>query len=125
MIKLTYTESLAFKKMGFKDKTDGYFVKKMPVEFCSPDKWNNKGDDYVAMLNVYQAVEFLSAKKGIHICVSVYQNTGIYRIELITTIVHTRNGRITYQYELGRDSMTMKFALYAGVKEVLKTLNKL
>ena len=125
MIKLSYTESLAFKKMGFKEKTDGYFVTKVPIDLCCPSNWNNKGDGFVAMLNVSQAVEFLSTKKGIYISISVHTNHEIRKVELITTVKYTRNGYITYQNEIDNRYTTIETALYAGVKNVLETLNKL
>ena len=125
MIKLDYQEALAFKKMGFKEETDGYFVKKIPVESCSPENWNTKGRDYVAMLNVYQAVEFLSAKKGIYISISVHTNHEMRRAELMTTVTYTRIGYITCQNEIGNRYTTIETALCAGVKDVLETLNKL
>lgn len=125
MIRLSYVESLAFKKMGFKEKTNGYFVKKLPVEFCCPENWNNKGEGYVAMLNVYQAVEFLSAKKGIYISVSVHTNHEMRKAELMATVTYTRIGYITCQNEIGNRYTTIENALYAGVKNVLETLKKL
>ena len=125
MIKLSYVESLAFKKMGFKEKTDGYFVKKLPVEFCCTENWNNKGEGYVAMPSVYQAVEFLSAKKGIYISISVHTNHEMRKAELMTTVTYTRIGYITCQNEIGNRYTTIENALYAGVKNVLETLNKL
>lgn len=125
MIKLSYTESLAFKKMGFKEKTDGYFVVKVPIDVCCPDNWNNKGDGFVAMLNVYQAVEFLSTKKGIYISISVHTNPEIRKVELMTTVTYTRDGYITCQNEIGNRYTTIQNTLYAGVKNVLETLNKL
>ena len=125
MIKLSYTESLAFKKMGFKEKTDGYFVTKVPVDLCGPSNWNDKGDGFVAMLNVYQAVEFLSTKKGVYISISVHTNPEIRKVELMTTVAYTRNGYITYQNEIGNRYTTIETALYAGVKNVLETLNKI
>lgn len=125
MIKLSYAESLAFKKMGFKEKTDGYFVVKVPIDICCSDNWNNKGEGFVAMPNVYQAVEFLSAKKGIYISVSVHTNNEMRRAELMTTVTYTRIGYITCQNEIGNRYTTIENALYAGVKNVLETLNKL
>lgn len=125
MIKLSYAESLAFKKMGFKEKTDGYFVKQVPVDSYYPDNWNNKGEGFVAMLNVYQAVEFLSAKKGIYISVSVHTNHEMRKAELMTTVTYTRIGYITCQNEIGNRYTTIETALYAGVKNVLETLKKL
>lgn len=125
MIRLSYVESLAFKKMGFKEKTDGYFVKKLPVEFCCQENWNNKGEGYVAMPSVYQAVEFLSAKKGIYISISVHTNHEMRRAELMTTVTYTRIGYITCQNEIDNRYTTIENALYAGVKNVLETLNKL
>lgn len=125
MIKLDYQEALAFKKMGFKEETDGYFVKQIPVESCSPENWNTKGRDYVAMLNVYQAVEFLSAKKGIYISTSVHTNHEMRRAELTATVTYTRIGYITCQNEIGNRYTTIENALYAGVKNVLETLKKL
>lgn len=125
MIKLSYAESLAFKKMGFKEKTDGYFVVKVPIDICCPDNWNNKGEGFVAMLNVYQAVEFLSAKKGIYINISVHTNHEMRKAELMTTVTYTRIGYITCQNEIGNRYTTIETALYAGVKNVLETLNKL
>ena len=125
MIKLTYAESLAFKKMGFKEKTDGYFVKKVPIELCVPSSWNDKGEGFVAMLNVYQAVEFLSNKKGIYISTSVHTNHEMRKAELMTTVTYTRIGYITCQNEIGNRYTTIQNALYAGVKNVLETLNKL
>jgi len=111
--------------MGFKEKTDGYFVTKVPIELCDPINWNNKGDDFVAMLNVYQAVEFLSTKKGIYISISVRTNPEIRKVELITTVTYTRNSYVTCQNEIGNRYTTVQNALYAGVKNVLETLNKL
>lgn len=125
MIKLSYAESLAFKKMGFKEKTDGYFVVKVPIDVRFPDNWNNKGEGFVAMLNVYQAVEFLSAKKGIYISISVHTNHEMRKAELMTTVTYTRIGYITCQNEIGNRYTTIETALYAGVKNVLETLNKL
>ena len=125
MIKLSYTESLAFKKMGFKEKTDGYFVTKVPIELYGPSNWNDKGDGFVAMINVYQAVEFLSTKKGIYISISVHTNPEIRKVELMTTVTYTRNSYITCQNEIGDRYTTVQNALYAGVKNVLETLNKL
>ena len=125
MIKLSYTESLAFKKMGFKEKTDGYFVTKVPIELCCPDNWNNKGEGFVAMPSVYQAVEFLSDKKGIYISISVHTNHEMRKAELMTTVTYTRIGYITCQNEIGNRYTTIETALYAGVKNVLETLNKL
>ena len=125
MIKLSYAESLAFKKMGFKEKTDGYFVVKVPIDICCSDNWNNKGEGFVAMPNVYQAVEFLSAKKGIYISVSVHTNNEMRRAELMTTVTYTRIGYITCQNEIGNRYTTIENALYAGVKNVPETLNKL
>ena len=125
MIKLNYQEALAFKKMGFKEKTDGYFVKKLPVEFCCQENWNNKGEDYVAMPSVYQAVEFLSAKKGIYISISVHTNNEMRKAELMTTVTYTRIGYITCENEIGNRYTTVENALYAGVKNVLETLKKL
>lgn len=125
MIKLSYTESLAFKRMRFKEKTDGYFVAKVPIDLCCASNWNDKGDGYVAMLNVYQAVDFLSTKKGIYISVSVHTNPEIRKVELMTTVTYTRGGYITCQNELGNRYTTIETALYAGVKNVLETLNKL
>lgn len=125
MIKLSYAESLAFKKMGFKEKTDGYFVVKVPIDVCRTDNWNNKGEGYVAMPSVYQAVEFLSAKKGIYISISVHTNHEIRRAELMTTVTYTRIGYITCQNEIGNRYTTIENALYAGVKNVLEALNKL
>lgn len=125
MIKLSYTESLAFKKMGFKEKTDGYFVTKVPIELRGPSNWNDKGNGFVAMLNVYQAVEFLSTKKGIYISISVHTNPEIRKVELMTTVTYTRNGYVTCQNEIGNRYTTVQNALYAGVKNVLETLKKL
>lgn len=125
MIKLSYAESLAFKKMGFKEKTDGYFVAKVQIDVCCPDNWNNKGEGFVAMPNVYQAVEFLSAKKGIYISISVHTNHETRKAELMTTVTYTRIGHITCQNEIGNRYTTIETALYAGVKNVLETLNKL
>jgi hypothetical protein len=125
MIKLNYQEALAFKKMGFKEKTDGYFVVKVPIYICCPDNWNDKGEGYVAMPSVYQAVEFLSAKKGIYISISVYTNHEIRKAELMTTVTYTRIGYITCQNEIGNRYTTVETALYAGVKNVLETLKKL
>lgn len=125
MIKLDYQEALAFKKMGFKEETDGYFVKQIPVESCSPENWNTKGRDYVAMLNVYQAVEFLSLKKGIYISFSIRHNAKTHEIELVPTITYTRNGCITFKNEIKGLYFTVDYALYDGVKNVLETLNKL
>ena len=125
MIKLSYTESLAFKRMGFKEKTDGYFVVKVPIDICSSEDWNSKGDGFVAMPNVYQAVEFLSAKKGIYISVSVHTNHEMRKAELMTTVTYTRIGYITCQNEIGNRYTTVETALYAGVKNVLETLKKL
>lgn len=125
MIKLSYTESLAFKKMGFKEKTDGYFVTKVPIELCGPSNWNDKGDGFVAMLNVYQAVEFLSTKKGIYISISVHTNPEIRKVGLMTTVTYTRNGYVTCQNEIGNRYTTVQNALYAGVKNVLETLKRL
>lgn len=125
MIKLNYVESLAFKKMGFKEKTDGYFVTKVPIDLIGPSNWNDKGEGFVAMLNVYQAVEFLSTKKGIYISISVHTNPEIRKVELMTTVTYTKNGYITYQNEIGNRYTTIQNALYAGVKNVLETLNKL
>lgn len=125
MIKLSYAESLAFKKMGFKEKTDGYFVVKVPINICSSEDWNGKGEGYVAMLNVYQAVEFLSAKKGIYISISVHTNNEMRRAELMATVTYTRIGYITCQNEIGNRYTTIENALYAGVKNVLETLKKL
>ena len=125
MIKLNYVESLAFKKMGFKEKTDGYFVVKVPVNICCSEDWNDKGDDFVAMPNVYQAVEFLSAKKGIYISISVHTNNEMRKAELMATVTYTRIGYITCQNEIGNRYTTIENALYAGVKNVLETLKKL
>ena len=125
MIKLSYIESLAFKKMGFNEETDGYFIKKIPVERCCVDNWNKKGIDYVAMPNVYQAVEFLSAKKGIYISISVHTNHELRKAELMTTVTYTRIGYITCQNEIGNRYTTIETALYAGVKNVMETLKKL
>lgn len=125
MIKLSYTESLAFKKMGFKEKTDGYFVKKVPIELCGPSNWNDKGDGFVAMLNVYQAVEFLSTKNGIYISISVHTNPEIRKVELMTIVTYTRNGYVTFQNEIDNRYTTVQNALYAGVKNVLETLKRL
>lgn len=125
MIKLNYVESLALKKMGFKEKTDGYFVKKVPIELCGPSSWNDKGEGFVAMPNVYQAVEFLSAKKGIYISISVHTNHEIRKVELMATVTYTRIGYITCQNEIGNRYTTIETALYAGVKNVLETLKKL
>lgn len=125
MIKLNYQEALAFKKMGFKEKTDGYFVVKVPIYICCSDNWNNKGEGFVAMPNVYQAVEFLSAKKGIYISISVHTNHEMRKAELMTTVTYTRIGYITCQNEIGNRYTTIETALYAGVKNVLETLNKL
>ena len=120
MIKLSYTESLAFK-----EKTDGYFVTKVPIELCGQSNWNDKGDGFVAMLNVYQAVEFLSTKKGIYISISVHTNTEIRKVELMATVTYTRDGYVVYQNEIGNRYTTIQNALYVGVKNVLETLNKL
>lgn len=125
MIKLNYQEALAFKKMGFKEKTDGYFVVKVPIYICCPDNWNSKGDGFVAMPSVYQAVEFLSAKKGIYISISVHTNNEMRKAELMTTVTYTRIGYITCQNEIGNRYTTIETALYAGVKNVLETLKKL
>lgn len=125
MIKLNYQEALAFKKMGFKEKTDGYFVVKVPIYICCPDNWNSKGDGFVAMPSVYQAVEFLSAKKGIYISISVHTNNEMRRAELMATVTYTRIGYITCQNEIGNRYTTIETALYAGIKNVLETLNKL
>lgn len=125
MIKLSYTESLAFKKMGFNEETDGYFIKRIPVERCCVDNWNKKGIDYVAMPNVSQAVDFLSTKKGIYISISVHTNTEIRKVELMATVTYTRNGYVVYQNEIGNRYTTVQNALYAGVKNVLETLKKL
>lgn len=125
MIKLNYQEALAFKKMGFKEKTDGYFVVKVPIYICCPDNWNSKGDGFVAMPSVYQAVEFLSAKKGIYISISVNTNNEMRRAELMATVTYTRIGYITCQNEIGNRYTTIENALYAGVKNVLETLKKL
>lgn len=125
MIKLNYQEALAFKKMGFKEKTDGYFVVKVPIYICCPDNWNSKGDGFVAMPSVYQAVEFLSAKKGIYISISVHTNHEMRKAELVTTVTYTRIGYITCQNEIGNRYTTVENALYAGVKNVLETLKKL
>ena len=125
MIKLNYQEALAFKKMGFKEKTDGYFVVKVPIYICCPDSWNSKGDGFVAMPSVYQAVEFLSAKKGIYISISVHTNNEMRRAELMATVTYTRIGYITCQNEIGNRYTTVETALYAGVKNVLETLKKL
>jgi len=111
--------------MGFKEKTDGYFVVKVPIYICCPDNWNDKGEGYVAMPSVYQAVEFLSAKKGIYISISVYTNHEIRKAELMTTVTYTRIGYITCQNEIGNRYTTVETALYAGVKNVLETLKKL
>lgn len=125
MIKLSYTESLAFKKMGFNEETDGYFIKRIPVECCCIDNWNKKGIDYVAMPNVSQAVDFLSTKKGIYISISVHTNTEIRKVELMATVTYTRDGYVVYQNEIGNRYTTVQNALYAGVKNVLETLKKL
>lgn len=125
MIKLSYTESLAFKKMGFNEETDGYFIKGIPVKHCCIDNWNKKGIDYVAMPSVYQVVEFLSAKKGIYISISVHTNHEMRKAELMTTVTYTRIGYITCQNEIGNRYTTVQNALYAGVKNVLETLKKL
>nr|DAF91877.1 MAG TPA: hypothetical protein [Podoviridae sp. ctZkC8] len=125
MIRLSYDESLAFKKMGFKENTDWYFVKKRPIESHHSYNWNKSGDSFVAMLNVYQAVDFLSIKKGIYISISVHTNPEIRKVELMTTVTYTRDGYITCQNELGNRYTTIETALYAGVKNVLETLNKL
>lgn len=125
MIRLSYDESLAFKKMGFKENTDWYFVKKRPIESHHSYNWNKSGDSFVAMLNVYQAVDFLSIKKGIYISVSVCPNAKTHEIELVATITYTRNGCITFRNEIKDLYFTMEYALYAGVKNVLETLNKL
>lgn len=125
MIKLSYTESLAFKKMGFKEKTEGYFVVKVPIDLCVPSSWNDKGEGFVAMPNVYQAVEFLSAKKGIYISISVHTNHEMRKAELTATVTYTRIGYITCQNEISNRYTTIENALYAGVKNVLETLNKL
>lgn len=125
MIKLSYTESLAFKKMGFNEETDGYFIKRIPVERCCVDNWNKKGIDYVAMPNVSQAVDFLSTKKGIYISISVHTNTEIRKVELMATVTYTRDGYVVYQNEIGNRYTTVQNALYAGVKNVLETLKKL
>lgn len=125
MIKLSYTESLAFKKMGFNEETDGYFIKRIPVERCCVDNWNKKGIDYVAMPNVSQAVDFLSTKKGIYISMSVHTNTEIRKVELMATVTYTRDGYVVYQNEIGNRYTTVQNALYAGVKNVLETLKKL
>lgn len=125
MIKLSYTESLAFKKMGFNEETDGYFIKRIPVERCCIDNWNKKGIDYVAMPNVSQAVDFLSTKKGIYISISVHTNTEIRKVELTATVTYTRDGYVVYQNEIGNRYTTVQNALYAGVKNVLETLKKL
>lgn len=125
MIKLSYTESLAFKKMGFNEETDGYFIKRIPVERCCIDNWNKKGIDYVAMPNVSQAVDFLSTKKGIYISISVHTNTEIRKVELMATVTYTRDGYVVYQNEIGNRYTTVQNALYAGVKNVLETLKKL
>lgn len=125
MISLSYNESLAFKKMGFKEETDGYFVKKVPIKLPGPSKWNDKGEGFVAMLNVSQAVDFLSEKKGIYISISVHTNTEIRKVELMATVTYTRDGRVVYQNEIGNHYTTVQNALYAGVKNVLETLNKL
>lgn len=125
MIKLSYTESLAFKKMGFNEETDGYFIKRIPVERCCIDNWNKKEIDYVAMPNVSQAVDFLSTKKGIYISISVHTNTEIRKVELMATVTYTRDGYVVYQNEIGNRYTTVQNALYAGVKNVLETLNKL
>ena len=125
MIKLPYTESLAFKKMGFNEETDGYFIKRIPVERCCVDNWNKKGIDYVAMPTVSQAVDFLSTKKGIYISISVHTNTEIRKVELMATVTYTRDGYVVYQNEIGNRYTTVQNALYAGVKNVLETLKKL
>lgn len=125
MIKLNYQEALAFKKMGFREKTDGYFVKQVPVDSYYPENWNMKGDHYVGMPTVYQVVEFLSAKKGIYISISVHTNHEIRKAELMTTVTYTRIGYITCQNEIGNRYTTIETALYAGVKNVLETLKKL
>lgn len=125
MIKLSYTESLAFKKMGFNEETDGYFIKRIPVERCCIDNWNKKGIDYVAMPNVSQAVDFLSTEKGIYINISVHTNTEIRKVELMATVTYTRDGYVVYQNEIGNRYTTVQNALYAGVKNVLETLKKL
>ena len=125
MIKLSYTESLAFKKMGFNEETDGYFIKRIPVERCCVDNWNKKGVDYVAMPNVSQAVDFLSTKKGIYISISVHTNTEIRKVELMATVTYTRDGYVVYKNEIGNRYTTVQNALYAGVKNVLETLKKL
>ena len=125
MIKLSYTESLAFKKMGFNEETDGYFIKRIPVERCCVDNWNKKGIDYVAMPNVSQAVDFLSTKKGIYISISVHTNTEIRKVELMATVTYTRDGYVVYQNEIGNRYTTVQNALYACVKNVLETLKKL
>lgn len=125
MIKLSYTESLAFKKMGFNEETDGYFIKRIPVERCCIDNWNKKRIDYVAMPNVSQAVDFLSTKKGIYISISVHTNTEIRKVELMATVTYTRDGYVVYQNEIGNRYTTVQNALYAGVKNVLETLKKL
>ncbi len=88
MIKLSYAESLAFKKMGFREKTEGYFVVKVPIDVCCPDNWNNKGEGFVSMPTVYQAVEFLSAKKRIYISISVHTKSRNERAELMATDVY-------------------------------------
>lgn len=125
MIKLSYTESLAFKKMGFNEETDGYFIKRIPVERCCIDNWNKKGIDYVAMPNVSQVVDFLSTKKGIYISISVHTNTEIRKVELMATVTYTRDDYVVYQNEIGNRYTTVQNALYAGVKNVLETLKKL
>lgn len=125
VIKLNYQEALAFKKMGFKEKTDGYFVVKVPIYICCPDNWNNKGEDFVAMPTVSQAVDFLSTKKGIYISISVHTNTEIRKVELMATVTYTRDGYVVYQNEIGNRYTTVQNALYAGVKNVLETLKKL
>ena len=125
MINLNYQEALAFQKMGFKEKTDGYFVVKVQIYICCQDNWNDKGEGYVAMPSVYQAVEFLSAKKGIYISISVHTNHEMRKAELMTTVTYTRIGYITCQNEIGNRYTTVETALYAGVKNVLETLKKL
>lgn len=77
------------------------------------------------MPSVYQTVEFLSAKKGIYISISVHTNHKMRRAELMTTVTYTRIGYITCQNEIGNRYTTIETALYAGVKNVLETLKRL
>lgn len=125
MNRFEYKDCKILKRIGFNHDTSSYFVKGVRVIGAVPSNWNDNGDDYVSLPNVAQAIVFLYKKKGIFVNCDLHIDSNRNIVGFKTTITYTKNGFITYKNNSYEIHETIANALCAGVKNVLKALNKL